>query len=217
MQDLLRSCGYNPAAAELLQREGMGPHELKARLRFVPGEPGSLEWTHGYKKQWADENPIDRNAKIALGVAAVGGIAAALYYFTRPAAAATISTPVAANNGPPPPSTTTGGGGGTPTPPVTRTGTTTTAQTYTVTDANAGSTTNMNIGDTLLIVLPINDSNNTTGYITTDENSLFTAGTQYTLSDQVSQAFVATVSGSGSLVAQGEGASGASGKSTRSS
>ena len=64
MQVLLEQCGYNPAYAELLQREGMGPYELKDRLRIEPGSVGSLEYTHGMKywteqpRRRAMENPI---------------------------------------------------------------------------------------------------------------------------------------------------------------
>lgn len=51
MQDILRNAGYDPADANQLQAEGMGPEELRHRITTTkPGEIGSLEFTHGLKK-----------------------------------------------------------------------------------------------------------------------------------------------------------------------
>lgn len=58
MRDLLKNSGYDPRDAERLQAEGMGPFELKDRLRHVPGSMGSLGYTHGLK--WDGPAELDR-------------------------------------------------------------------------------------------------------------------------------------------------------------
>jgi len=56
MQELLQKHGYNPKDAQKLQKEGMGTYELEHRLKTTkPGGMGSLEYTHGLKKQASDE------------------------------------------------------------------------------------------------------------------------------------------------------------------
>jgi hypothetical protein len=92
-------------------------------------------------------SPISSNAKIGLGVAIAGGLAATLYYFTRPAAAATISTPVATSGGSPPSST-----------PVVTTTFSSSPQTLPVTAADSGKTFKLNKGDTLEVTLPVSIS-----------------------------------------------------------
>jgi hypothetical protein len=118
MEKLLRQCGYNPAAAEILQREGMTLYELKYRLRFAPGDVGSLQYTHGLRTRMHQngepimkQNPlhISSNEKIGIGVALVGGVAAAIYYWTRPAAPAGTTVTTSAGTVTVTPTTTTSG------------------------------------------------------------------------------------------------------------
>lgn len=143
MQEILQQCGYNTAYAEILQREGMGPHELKDRLRFAPGEPGSLEYTHGYRKRnpLALFNPLSQRGKeMALGIGLLAGVVGlAMLFRGSSAAAATPPTPV-----PTPPA---GGGGAAPPPAPT------THQAFSATEADSGKTFNMNVGDTLTVTL----------------------------------------------------------------
>jgi hypothetical protein len=50
MRALLASHGYDPAEAEMLSEEGMGPEELGHRLRTAPSGVGSLNYTHGLRQ-----------------------------------------------------------------------------------------------------------------------------------------------------------------------
>lgn len=52
METMLMKCGYASAAAlaKRLNREGMGPEELRERLRVKYGAPGSLRYTHNARK-----------------------------------------------------------------------------------------------------------------------------------------------------------------------
>lgn len=48
---ILRARGYAPEDARRLAAEGMGPEELRERLRSRPGAVGSLEHTHGLSRR----------------------------------------------------------------------------------------------------------------------------------------------------------------------
>lgn len=37
--------------AQSMDREGIGPEELRAQMRIPPGDAGSLAYTHGFKKR----------------------------------------------------------------------------------------------------------------------------------------------------------------------
>ena len=50
MVSMLRHRGYDPAVVEALQVDGIGPEELRERLRVEGGAVGSLEWTHRARK-----------------------------------------------------------------------------------------------------------------------------------------------------------------------
>ena len=47
LADALTRGGYDPADAARLQAEGMGPEELRERLKVLPGAIGSLQHSHG--------------------------------------------------------------------------------------------------------------------------------------------------------------------------
>jgi hypothetical protein len=51
MQGLLTKAGFNGKDAKRLQEEGMGPEELKQRLRRPAGAVGSLEYTHNLERK----------------------------------------------------------------------------------------------------------------------------------------------------------------------
>jgi hypothetical protein len=190
MRQMLRLYGYNPAVAELLQREGMGPHELAYRLRFEPGEPGSLEYTHGYRR-----NPLGSSVKIGLALGVVAGLAAVAYYFSRPAAAAP-SLPLGPPAPPPPPSSNGTGGGSAASGPVT----------YNVDQLSSSAPVHMKVGDTLLVSLAL--PTGVTGYTPSSSSSAVMAmGTYVPGSGAISQPWVATTAGSTTITYTGVGAS----------
>lgn len=54
MRALLKSHGYDPADVKILQKDDIGPEELRRRLRVKSGAMGSLEYTHNIKKLGED-------------------------------------------------------------------------------------------------------------------------------------------------------------------
>jgi chorismate mutase len=62
MRAQLSRAGFDPAYAEQLAREGMGPHELSDRLA-IPEGVGSLPYTHGFRKSARD---LDREIETYL-------------------------------------------------------------------------------------------------------------------------------------------------------
>jgi predicted RNA methylase len=51
LADVLTQGGYDPADAARLQAEGMGPDELRERIKGLPGSLGSLQHTHGLRQR----------------------------------------------------------------------------------------------------------------------------------------------------------------------
>ena len=60
MQELLSRRGYDPREAVRLQAEGMGPDELKDRLKHKPGSVGSIEYTHAITSKRPTKKPSSR-------------------------------------------------------------------------------------------------------------------------------------------------------------
>jgi hypothetical protein len=52
MERMLQAARYKTPKryAKILSREGMGPEELRSRMRLAPGEVGSLLYTHRFEK-----------------------------------------------------------------------------------------------------------------------------------------------------------------------
>lgn len=154
-------------------------------------------WGSGYKlgaQPILRENPMNlmnplslRGKEAILGAGLLAGvIGIAMLLRSKPAVAS--STPVTTA----PPANGTQGGGGASTAPVSG------AQSFSVTEANSGSTVNMHVGDTLAVQLsvmaPVTDFNGTTS-----GTSALSAGAASNLGTSVLQTFTASAVGSQTL------------------
>jgi hypothetical protein len=118
---------------------------------------------------------MNKPEKIAIAVGLVAGVVAGLYYATRQPTSA--ASPPAS---PPPASNGTGAGTG--------------SKTVTVTDTDNGATIALNVGDTLLVVLPL--ENGITDYIGGQTGTPLTKGSYSTATGKATQPWIATQSGS---------------------
>lgn len=169
MEHLLSSCGYNPAYAAILQREGMGYYELEDRLKLGPDGVGSLDYTHGIKPNWMTKrkNPLDPSAmgrkEAALAVGLIAGIIGlAVIFRSKSANAATKIGALA----------------------------------YTITESNAGSTVALHVGDTLNVNLSANTSAADYLASSSGDTAAMTQGTQVQNGSTMNAAWTATSTGS---------------------
>ena len=66
MEEALARAGFDPTHALQLQEEGMGPHELAERLS-IPSGVGSLQYTHGFRRDPAPTRQVRHDVDAALG------------------------------------------------------------------------------------------------------------------------------------------------------
>jgi hypothetical protein len=105
------------------------------------------------------------------------------------------------------PATPTGGGSGAPLPPTAGGPTAPTPQTFTVTEANSGSTISMHVGDTLAVVLDLVPP--TTDYNYSLVGTNLTTGILTDVTNQTFQTWTATATGTATITYTPVGGSGA--------